>query len=246
MQTTPPVPPAFGNKYLVFTSFPNGFPLLDITEKQAEDVLHRTNPGVPITRDQYVYGRTRWNGRDVGVVVYPLQEADSQAIDSILSDPQVPVFTKDDAINNLMPSIIGHDKGKVFVYDRSLDELVRDPETLINAHPFHALGDDRNDDEAVTPMKLAAAQPPRPVVSPRLATTTPVPARPIPTAPAAPASPVDRSSPVPVPTFAHSVPPTASPYNAFIMALQQQVTQTQGIPNFPVLKAAHFGRQWQA
>jgi hypothetical protein len=240
--TIAPPQPTFGNKYLVFTNFPNGYPLLDMTEKEAEDVLHRTNPGVPITRDQYVYGRTRWNGREVGVVVFPLKEEDSQAIDSILSDPQLQPFTKDDKVNDLMPELIGHDQGKIFVYDRALNELVRDPDAIIRRHQFHALSDDTADDEPVENLGELTDEDTNLSDDDTIAAQSTVVAQ-----VASPlAYPVAYNRPLPRLPQAYPPPQVQVQNNAFIMALVAQRQQTSGVPSFPVLKAADFGRQWQA
>jgi hypothetical protein len=249
--TLAPPQPTFGNKYLVFTNFPNGYPLLDMTEQEAEGVLHRTNPGVPITRDQYVYGRTRWNGREVGVVVFPLQEEDSQAIDSILNDPQLQPFTKDDKVNDLMPDLIGHDQGKIFVYDRALNELVRDPDAIIRRHQFHALSDDTADDELVenldeltsddTPLDNDDTLVSQPDIPPSNTTLSTVVAQ----VPAPPVSHLPLLSSM-TPTMVMASPQVQAQTNAFFVALQAQRQQASGVPSFPVLKAAHFGKQWQA
>jgi len=225
----------FGNKYLVFTNFPNGYPLQEMTETEAEDVLHRTNPGVPVTRDQYVYGRTRWNAREVGVVVYPLQEDDSQTIDSILNDPQLQTFSKDDKVNDLMPGIIEHDQGKIFVYDRSLSQLIRDPEAIINRHQFHALSDDSTDDEPADDLSAVVDD---------LATSNA-----LPTEAAATLQPASFASPL----NAFTLPVQgASPYWAAVQprpvvskpiphSLFQYEASHRAAPAFAVLKAASFG-----
>lgn len=266
-----PVPTAFGDKYLVYTTYPNGYPLLEMSEQQAEMVLHKAKPDTPINRDKYVYGRTRWHGREVGVVVFPLVEDDSRAIDGILQDPNIQEFEKDTKINDMMPGLIAKDTGAFHVYDLSLNQLVSNPEQRHLQGEAHKLDDDMEEDEledlqedeaggdqqsaASTLPNALPPPPPPPPASNDLALAPPPPV-------AAPASGysvyyANPAAAVPSPFTAMAMPaawitappgyPTTATAPAMDPAWVAALLQSPlPAPAYPTLHAQHSGRSRQA
>lgn len=119
--------PAFGTKYLIFTRFPDGYPVLDIQRAEAEELITRSYPGAALTKDMFAYGRGKWNGRDVGVVLYPLNEVVRRELQTILHNPYIDSARLENEINHRFPQWIAKDRGEVMVFDRSLDRFITQP-----------------------------------------------------------------------------------------------------------------------
>jgi hypothetical protein len=128
--------PAFGTKYLIFSRFPDGYPVLDIKPEEAEELITLSNPGVPLTKEMYSYGRGKWNGRDVGVVLYPLNEVVRRELQTIKHNPTIDSARLDNEINHRFPSWIAQDQGEVMVFDRSLDRFITQPNIELSKGTF--------------------------------------------------------------------------------------------------------------
>ena len=122
--------PTFGSKILVYSSYPNGAPVLDLNEDQVETILHTAFPGLAISKNDYVYGRTHWHDKLVGTIVYPLLESDSRDVDSVLNDPNLKDYEKDLRVNNMLPKVMAHDLGGYAVYDLSRAEFIQNEDDV--------------------------------------------------------------------------------------------------------------------
>lgn len=123
----------FGDKYLVYSTYPSGFPLYNIDESTAEKVLHSANPGVSIDRSRYLYGRTEVDGQTVGAIIYPLHQKDRESVMGVLSDPNYTEEQKDSKINEMMPNLMKKEKGPTRIYDLSQEQLVLNASAETNA-----------------------------------------------------------------------------------------------------------------
>lgn len=114
----------FGDRYLIYSGYPNGFPVYDIDESTAELVLKRFNPSERIDPDRYVFGRTYWKNHMVGAIVYPIKEEDTRSLRAVLNDPQLTQDQKDDLINERVGDLMAKDHGDIYVYDLGQGQIV--------------------------------------------------------------------------------------------------------------------------
>jgi hypothetical protein len=177
--------PAFGTKYLIFTRFPDGYPVRDIKPEEAEELITLSNPGVPLTKEMYTFGRGKWNGRDVGVVLYPLNEVVRRELQTIKSNPYIDGARLENEINHRFPDWIAQDQGEVMVFDRSLDRFITQPNIELSKGTFSSASwqslaePEPETDETVTealspPTQTPTAPPPLAVALHPLLTSPPV------------------------------------------------------------------------
>jgi hypothetical protein len=101
---------------------------MDLSEEQAETILHDAFPGIAINKQDYVYGRTQWHNQPVGVIIYPLLREDQRSLESVFNASNLLPEQKDQRINDMLPSLMAHDPGGYAVYDLNSREFIRDPE----------------------------------------------------------------------------------------------------------------------
>lgn len=124
-----PITPALpanrtGVTILAFSSYPNGFPVLDLDEKAAKKMAQKALPSVPIEERRLLFGRTKWQGRTVGAVVYPMSEQDVRHVQNILANTQLSDYERNTKVNNFMPTVMAKDAGQTRIFDLQRDKLL--------------------------------------------------------------------------------------------------------------------------
>jgi hypothetical protein len=113
-----------GVTILAFSSYPNGFPVLDLDEKAAKKMAQKALPSVTIEDRRLLFGRTKWQGRTVGAVVYPISEQDVRHVQNILENTQLSDYERNTKVNNFMPTVMAKDSGQTRIYDLQRDKLL--------------------------------------------------------------------------------------------------------------------------
>lgn len=229
--------PRFGDKYLVYSSYPNGYPVLEMTEKTAEKVLKKVNPSLSIDRNQYVYGRTQWHSQTVGSLIFPLREDDSRTIDGILDNPGIDQTEKDVRINQLMPELFSKDTGETHVYDLSINEVIQHPDKAL------LLGEAAAPNEAATVAQAVLVAPllpgallPTPLVKAVIPVALPPRAVRV-LAPVMPAQPVKvPAATLPYPVIAQPETPPPQP----VAVITKKTDDTGSVWQWPPPKAPEF------
>ncbi len=139
-----PITPALpanrtGVTILAFSSYPNGFPVLDLDEKAAKKMAQKALPSVPIEERRLLFGRTKWQGRTVGAVVYPMSEQDVRHVQNILANTQLSDYERNTKVNNFMPTVMAKDAGQTRIFDLQRDKLLTPEEAQELAKVGHVV-----------------------------------------------------------------------------------------------------------
>ncbi len=124
VSTTPLHSPRNGVTVLAFSSYPNGFPVLDLDEKTAKKMVEKALPSVSVEQKRLLFGRTKWEGRTVGAVVYPISEQDIRQVQNILNDSRLSDYERNMKINDYMPTVMSKDTGGTRIFDIQRDKLL--------------------------------------------------------------------------------------------------------------------------
>jgi len=147
----------------VFTRFPNGYPVLDITKEEAGKVIQLDHPNLPLHDEQYAHGRADWGGQDVGLVLYPLPTSSQRQLAMIKNDPFLFDSRREDVTNHYLSGWLKEDTGDTFVFDRSLQQLIPSPEAWLEEHKLiNTSWQASNKPTAGTPAVTEAAAAPPP------------------------------------------------------------------------------------
>ena len=149
-----------GVTILAFSSYPNGFPVLDLDEKTAKKIAGKALPSVSIEQKRLLFGRTKWEGRTVGAVVYPISEQDIRQVQNIQNDSRLSDYERNMKINDYMPTVMSKDTGATRIFDIQRDKLLGIQEAEDLSKVGHvALADANKQAEKITNIEGAAFPP---------------------------------------------------------------------------------------
>jgi hypothetical protein len=114
-----------GTTILVYSNFPNGNPIDQLSQKQVYDIMKDSLPGTIIDPTHMVYGRVQNENKvDVGAIVYPITESQYRTVQSTVQANKGDVFKTEEDINKrLLPAFIKKDmkggQNPPMIYDMS-------------------------------------------------------------------------------------------------------------------------------
>ena len=150
--------PRSGVTILAFSSYPNGFPVLDLDEKIAKKMVEKALPSVSVEEKRLLFGRTKWQGRTVGAVVYPISEQDIRQVQNIMNDSRLSDYERNMKVNDYMPTVMAKDTGATRIFDIQRDKLLGIQEAEDLSKVGHvALTDAKKQAEKITAIEGAAS-----------------------------------------------------------------------------------------
>jgi hypothetical protein len=150
--------PRSGVTILAFSSYPNGFPVLDLDDKTAKKMVNKALPSVSVEEKRLLFGRTKWQGRTVGAVVYPISEQDIRQVQNIMNDSRLSDYERNMKVNDYMPTVMAKDTGATRIFDIQRDKLLGIQEAEDLSKVGHvALTDAKKQAEKITKIEGAAS-----------------------------------------------------------------------------------------
>jgi len=153
-----------GSTILVYSSFPNGNPMSQLDQKQVDQIMSISLPGMIIDPTHLVYGRVQNEKKvDIGAIVYPITESQYRQVESAVQTNKNDSFKTEEEINKrLLPQFIQKDmkggKNPPLIFDMSRKRLLMPEEVkqLSNSSSATAINTrDRNskrdDDQGKSP-----------------------------------------------------------------------------------------------
>ena len=155
---SPAIPLRSGVTILAFSSYPNGFPVLDLDDKTAKKMVAKALPSISVEEKRLLFGRTKWEGRTVGAVVYPISEQDVRQVQNIMNDSRLSNYERNMKINDYMPIVMAKDTGRTRIFDIQRNKLLGIQEAEDLAKVGHvALVDANKQAEKITQIDGAAS-----------------------------------------------------------------------------------------
>jgi len=150
--------PRSGVTILAFSSYPNGFPVLDLDDKTAKKMVEKALPSVSVEEKRLLFGRTKWQGRTVGAVVYPISEQDIRQVQNIMNDSRLSDYERNMKVNDYMPTVMAKDTGVTRIFDIQRNKLLGLQEAEDLSKVGHvALTDAKKQAEKITAIEGAAS-----------------------------------------------------------------------------------------
>ncbi|MCS6266213.1 MAG: hypothetical protein H2174_01470 [Vampirovibrio sp.] len=150
--------PRSGVTILAFSSYPNGFPVLDLDDKTAMKMVEKALPSVSVEEKRLLFGRTKWQGRTVGAVVYPISEQDIRQVQNIMNDSRLSDYERNMKVNDYMPTVMAKDTGSTRIFDIQRNKLLGLQEAEDLSKVGHvALTDAKKQAEKMTAIEGAAS-----------------------------------------------------------------------------------------